>query len=123
MTDSWWGRAVAGDADIPPDEGCDLAPSCLHCPFPRCRYDDPGLVRRLRHGTRRQEQARRLAALSAEGGWTMEEAAGCLGVSRRTAFRVRGDLTPVPFPAREGEGASLPAPGRDRGRGPKEVQR
>lgn len=75
--------------DIPADEGCDLAPSCLGCPFPRCRYDDPGLVRRLRHGTRRQEQARRLAALSAEGGWTMAEAAGRLGVSRRTAFRVR----------------------------------
>ncbi len=75
--------------DIPADEGCDLAPSCLHCPFPRCRYDDPGLVRRLRHGTRRQEQSRRLAALSAEGGWTMREAAGRLGVSRRTVFRLR----------------------------------
>ena len=24
---------------IPPDEGCDLAPSCLNCPFPICRHD------------------------------------------------------------------------------------
>lgn len=22
------------------DEGCELAPSCLGCPFDRCRYDD-----------------------------------------------------------------------------------
>ncbi|MBI2908094.1 MAG: helix-turn-helix domain-containing protein [Chloroflexi bacterium] len=22
------------------DEGCNLAPSCLGCPFERCRYDD-----------------------------------------------------------------------------------
>ncbi len=23
------------------DTGCDLAPSCLSCPFVRCRYDKP----------------------------------------------------------------------------------
>jgi hypothetical protein len=23
----------------PPDRGCDLAPCCLECPFPQCRYD------------------------------------------------------------------------------------
>ena len=23
------------------DRGCDLAPSCLACPFPSCRYDTP----------------------------------------------------------------------------------
>jgi len=23
----------------PPDRGCDLAPRCLECPFPQCRYD------------------------------------------------------------------------------------
>ncbi len=22
------------------DEGCDLHPTCLNCPFPSCRYDD-----------------------------------------------------------------------------------
>lgn len=25
-----------------PDKGCDLAPKCLECPFPQCRYDLPG---------------------------------------------------------------------------------
>ncbi len=24
------------------DTGCDLAPSCLRCPFARCRYDKTG---------------------------------------------------------------------------------
>jgi hypothetical protein len=24
------------------DTGCDLAPSCLNCPFDRCKYDVPG---------------------------------------------------------------------------------
>ena len=24
---------------FPPDQGCDLAPRCLECPFPECRYD------------------------------------------------------------------------------------
>ena len=28
------------------DEGCDISPSCLHCPLPQCRYDDPGWLRR-----------------------------------------------------------------------------
>jgi len=27
------------------DTGCDLAPSCLNCPFPSCRYDFPGTKR------------------------------------------------------------------------------
>lgn len=92
MADRWRGAGVTGLpdplADIPPDEGCDLAPSCLRCPFSRCRYDDPGLVRRLRHGVRRQEQAGRLAALLAAGELAVGQAADRLGVSRRTAFRV-----------------------------------
>ena len=28
------------------DTGCDLAPSCLSCPFARCRYDKPGEKKR-----------------------------------------------------------------------------
>ncbi|MFC2011982.1 hypothetical protein ACFLVU_02510 [Chloroflexota bacterium] len=36
------------ELDLPPeychyrDEGCDLAESCLNCPFARCVYDEPG---------------------------------------------------------------------------------
>ena len=28
------------------DTGCDLHPSCLSCPLPKCRYDDPGWLYR-----------------------------------------------------------------------------
>ena len=28
------------------DNGCDLYPSCLSCPLPQCRYDDPGWIQR-----------------------------------------------------------------------------
>ena len=35
------------------DTGCDLAPSCLSCPFVRCRHDYPDGIRgMLREGSR-----------------------------------------------------------------------
>ena len=24
------------------DEGCEVSPSCLKCPLPQCKYDEPG---------------------------------------------------------------------------------
>jgi hypothetical protein len=24
------------------DDGCEVSPSCLSCPLPLCKYDDPG---------------------------------------------------------------------------------
>ncbi len=41
-------QIVAAEPDLPPescryrDDGCELAPSCLSCPFARCLYDEPG---------------------------------------------------------------------------------
>ena len=34
------------------DDGCDLFPSCLNCPLPRCRYDEKGtrVRKQLRDG-------------------------------------------------------------------------
>lgn len=38
-------RALRSDAlpeGLPyQDDGCELAPRCLSCPLPQCRYDDP----------------------------------------------------------------------------------
>ena len=34
------------------DTGCDLAPSCLNCPFKVCRYDLPGGERALMNESR-----------------------------------------------------------------------
>ena len=66
------------------DGGCDLYPSCLRCPLPRCRYDDPGgAAAMLRSG--RNAAILRLAD---RDGLTVEELAQSFGVSRRTVFRV-----------------------------------
>jgi hypothetical protein len=66
------------------DRGCDLYPSCLNCPLPRCRYEDPGgAAAMLRTG--RDASILRLAE---EGGVTVDELARMFGLSRRTIFRV-----------------------------------
>ncbi|MGH2609262.1 MAG: helix-turn-helix domain-containing protein [Tepidiformaceae bacterium] len=66
------------------DTGCDLYPSCLHCPLPRCRYEEPGgAAAMLRSG-----RDASILRLSAEQGVTVEELARMFGLSRRTIFRV-----------------------------------
>jgi len=65
------------------DEGCELAPSCLACPLPQCRYDTPTGGRWLGNRPRDAEilELRR-------GGKLIEEIAEHFRVSRRTVFRV-----------------------------------
>lgn len=66
------------------DTGCDLAPSCLRCPFERCRFDTPPevLTREKRIQKERQMRAQ---------GMSDREIAAVLGLSRRTIVR---DLQP-----------------------------
>ncbi|MDD4924152.1 MAG: helix-turn-helix domain-containing protein [Dehalococcoidales bacterium] len=40
------------------DEGCELAESCLNCPFPECIFDEPGGKRKLLMERRNGEIAR-----------------------------------------------------------------
>lgn len=42
-----------------PDTGCDVAPRCLACPLPMCRYDDPAWF----HGHRRMIRDLRIVDL------------------------------------------------------------
>jgi hypothetical protein len=66
------------------DTGCDLYPSCLGCPLPRCRYEEPGgAAAMLRSG--RDASILRLAA---QDGVTVDRLAEMFGLSRRTIFRV-----------------------------------
>jgi len=77
------------ELDLPPeyyhyrDEGCDLADSCLNCPFPKCVYDEHGgrqrWLKRLR--------AREMARLFTTGGKGIKELALMFGVSQRTVQR------------------------------------
>ncbi len=65
------------------DEGCDLADSCLICPFPRCIYDVPRGRQRLVKGQRDEE----ITNLFSRGGKGMKEVASMFGVSQRTVQR------------------------------------
>ena len=66
------------------DEGCDLFASCLTCPLPRCRYDEPGGARTMLNRVRDEEMRR----LHLDSGLPVDEIAVRYRVSRRTVFRV-----------------------------------
>ncbi len=66
------------------DEGCDVAPECLSCPLPRCRYDDPGWLKRQT----RMERDRRVLAAKREEGLGPGALAARFGLSRRTVHRI-----------------------------------
>jgi hypothetical protein len=78
------------------DTGCDVYPSCLNCPLPRCRYEDPGgaaaILRQERDGT--------ILKLWEGGALGIDALAQTFGLSRRTIFRVlrthQGDGFPSP---------------------------
>lgn len=65
------------------DSGCEVAPRCLECPLPRCRYDDPGGLRGLLNESRNAAMLQAHAA-----GRTADEIARRFGVSRRSVFRI-----------------------------------
>ena len=64
------------------DDGCDIAPRCLDCPLPLCRFDLPPKVART---IIRETELRVLLS----NGKSAEEAAAIMGMSRRSVFRLR----------------------------------
>ena len=77
------------ELDLPPeychyrDEGCDLADSCLNCPFTRCIYDEPRGKQRWLKRLRAKEMAR----LFTTEGKGVKELALMFDVSQRTVQR------------------------------------
>ncbi len=75
--------------DLPPehchyrDEGCELACSCLNCPFPGCIYDEPGGRQRWLKG-QRDGQIVKLFSTNSKG---VKELAVMFGISERTVQR------------------------------------
>ncbi len=78
------------------DDGCDVSPSCLNCPLPRCRYEEPGGLRALLNKTRDKHIVAQRTA-----GVPVAELATRFGVSRRTVFRVLGNQARRPIPIRQ----------------------
>ena len=65
------------------DNGCAVSRSCLRCPLPQCKYDDPNLKRREARDRRDVE----ILALRRRKRLTVKEVARRFGVSERTVFR------------------------------------
>ncbi len=82
-------RADKVELDLPPeycqyrDEGCDLAESCLNCPFTKCIYDEAGGKQRWLKKLRAREMTR----LFTTEGKGIKEMALMFGVSQRTVQR------------------------------------
>ena len=68
------------------DEGCELFASCLNCPLPQCRYDEPRGRQRWEKEARNRE-IRRIYQEEKEG---IKELAQRFRVSKRTIHRVIG---------------------------------
>lgn len=85
------------------DDGCEVSDSCLTCPLPRCRYEEPGGLRAVLNEMR----DRQMTQLRRKGA-TVDELAGRFGVSRRTVFRVLGSGKAA-RPFQEGPVAVIPS--------------
>lgn len=66
------------------DTGCEASDSCLNCPLPRCKHDDPAWYQRNR---RLAKDFRVMYAIQQES-LSMEEAAERFSVTVRTVFRI-----------------------------------
>ena len=66
------------------DDGCDISPSCLNCPLPHCKYDEPGWLQRETRQRRDQEV---MMARIMEGK-TVPQLARIFGLSERTIHRI-----------------------------------
>ena len=78
------------ELDLPPeychyrDEGCELAESCLNCPFPVCIYDEYGGKQRML----KRQRDREIVRLFKDEGKGVKELASIFGVSQRPVQRV-----------------------------------
>ncbi|HZA24160.1 MAG TPA: hypothetical protein VFA32_16415 [Dehalococcoidia bacterium] len=66
------------------DTGCEVSDSCLNCPLPRCKYDDPVWYQKHR---RLAKDLKVLTVMQTEK-LTVEEAAERFSVTVRTIFRI-----------------------------------
>ncbi len=66
------------------DTGCEVSPSCLSCPLPQCKYDDPLWFQRHRRMARDQKVWTTIQMESL----TADEAAQRFSVTVRTIFRI-----------------------------------
>jgi AraC-like DNA-binding protein len=72
------------------DTGCDVHSSCLTCPLPRCRYDEPGWLLREERTSRNAE----IMKFRMSGQASIDDLASRFGVSVRTVHRILQQYAP-----------------------------
>lgn len=87
------------------DEGCELFPRCLRCPFPVCRHDDPEWHLKRKADRNAQIRRRRRQGLS------IAELAEHFGVSKRTVHRALAGDAPGDGPSYQFPVAPRKGPG------------
>ena len=66
------------------DSGCEVSPSCLECPLPACKYDDPAAY----HRQIREDRDREVVDAKCDQGKTVSQIASHFGLSQRTIHRI-----------------------------------
>jgi hypothetical protein len=93
------------EPDLPPeychyrDEGCELASSCLNCPFDECIYEKRGGKQRWI----KRQRAREMVRLFNVEGKKVKELAQMFSVSQRTVQRALKSKIPLTPPLEKGE--------------------
>ena len=84
------------------DNGCEVSQSCLSCPLPKCKHDDPGWLRSYR----RDQRDRHLLSVRRHENASVGDLAQRFQISERTVHRIlaraNGREVPVaaePLPA------------------------
>ena len=81
------------------DTGCEVSLSCLNCPLPQCKYDDPAWFQRYQ---RLSKDLIVLTAMQSEN-LTVDEAAERFSVTVRTIFRIMRRCREAPTELEEQE--------------------
>lgn len=87
------------------DTGCEVSLSCLNCPLPQCKYDDPAWFQRYQ---RFSKDLIVLTAMQSEN-LTVDEAAERFSVTVRTIFRIMRRCREAPPELEEQELGALAA--------------
>lgn len=84
------------------DDGCEVSATCVNCPLPVCKYDDPGWLRRENRHDRDVEILQRR-----DEGLPVPDIARRFGLSTRTVHRVLQRGAPGPVSSGEDESGPL----------------
>ena len=66
------------------DDGCEVSSSCLKCPLPQCKYDDPTWFQR----EKRKERDGDVLATMRRNHLSVPQVATRFEISQRTVFRI-----------------------------------